>query len=242
MKNIPLLLLFLISVAGGYVSAGAEVNKINAQDTIVFDLSKVTYADEYASVPVYILSDDTVNAVDFSFRFNEGNLYYDSTITLAANLSALYFFNPSDNTYRFTSNSFIPIESNKTLLQIRFIMLFGKREIYPADFNTIKGYLNGDLCSVKVINGILTGVRQAALNKETSSIYPNPASTLLVVDVAEKSTIQLFDIHGKQVIAPTVVSANQKHEISTENIANGIFLMKITSENFDSVKQVVISK
>src|SRR6185369_2658819 len=112
--------LFLIPALIILVAAGSATANVNAQDSIVFDLSKITYNNDYASVPVYILSDDTLYSLDFSLKFDESNLTYDSTFNQTGYLSALAFFNQTDRTYRFTSSSIQPIENNKTLVLIRF--------------------------------------------------------------------------------------------------------------------------
>jgi hypothetical protein len=241
MKTFPLLLIIL-AIAGRCITASAEGAKVNAQDTIVFDLSNVSYNNDYAAVPVYILSDDTVNALDFSFRFDESNLFYDSTFILNNYLSTLSYFNPNDRTYRFTSSSFLRIENNKPLVRVRFIMLSGKKELHATDLNTLKGYLNGDACSVKVIDGILTGNMPPDKYKDAIEVYPNPANTSLHILVKDEAAILLLDMNGKPVVAPFVANANQMREINTETLPNGIYILKIANDKWVSIKQVIISK
>jgi Secretion system C-terminal sorting domain len=78
-------------------------------------------------------------------------------------------------------------------------------------------------------------------NKSTFQIYPNPASEKVNVVVSENATIQLIDMEGSVVISLNVY-ANQKQVISTENLANGVYTLKVANANFIDVKKVVIAK
>jgi hypothetical protein len=171
---------------------------INALDTLVFDMSQAVYAGDYASIPVYMITDDVVNAVDFSLKFNEATLTYDSIFVLANYLSSYSFFNINDRTLRFTSSSLQPIETNKPLVKIRFTMLNGKKQVQAADFNTMKGYLNGDPCSVKVVSELITGLQDS--HAAGFTVYPNPATSTINVEVSEKATVQLINMNGQIVM------------------------------------------
>ncbi len=131
------------------------LHTINTLDTIVFDLSKAVFVGSNIEIPVSILSNDTVLAVDFSFRFNEAILKYDSIINYKApDLSTLAHFNLTDRKLRFTSSSLKQIDNNTRLISIRFVVTSGCGKITPADFNNFKTYLNGDPCSYKIIGAV----------------------------------------------------------------------------------------
>ncbi|MEI7594715.1 MAG: CehA/McbA family metallohydrolase [Bacteroidota bacterium] len=80
------------------------------------------------------------------------------------------------------------------------------------------------------------------LTENTFKIYPNPAKDLLNIQVSENSTIQMFDINGRQVIAESTVIANQKHIIALSDISNGVYFVKIYNNKTVKIQKVVIAK
>jgi len=140
------------SFAQSGVPVSPQVNSINSADTVVFDLSHVTCSGSFALVPVYILSDDNVWALDFSFRFNLNKMTYHSLVNYTSYLSAAENFNSLDSLLRFSSNSFQQIDNNTVLVAIKFQLTSGR--INSSDFSSMHVYLNGDPCSVKVIEAL----------------------------------------------------------------------------------------
>lgn len=44
------------------------------------------------------------------------------------------------------------------------------------------------------------------------------------------------------MVASFTLNANQNHEITTENIASGVYMIKVANQNFVSVKKLVVKK
>lgn len=145
-----------------------KTSTINNNDTVVFDLSQATCVGQYFSVPVSVISDDVINAVDFSMKYNNTKITYNSVLNYKpAYLTPSANFNTTDSILRFTSYSFIqPIEKNVAIAAVRFNLLNGP--IVTANFNNVKAYLNGDRCSIKFINAVLP----------TATITPNGPTTI----------------------------------------------------------------
>ncbi len=122
---------------------------INTQDSVIFDLSHATITGNFIDIPVFFLSDDIVNSFDFSFKFDETILTYDSVINYKNYLTALPNFNTTDRKLRFTSNSLQTIENNTALIAIRFTFT-NICLVNETNLNTIKVYLNGNPCTSKV--------------------------------------------------------------------------------------------
>ncbi len=73
------------------------------------------------------------------------------------------------------------------------------------------------------------------------SLFPNPAHDTLNIqlnNLITDGTIQIFDVLGKQVFSQFIV-ANQPSEIDVAQWNNGIYLIKISSENTNEVKRFV---
>ncbi len=212
---------------------------INALDTVIFDLSNAVVTGSQVEFPVLFRSDDVVNALDFSMKYDQINFLYDSIYSKAYYITSSSFYNSADQTIRFTSNSFHNYTHDTVLVTVRFTMLNGIN-FCSADLNTISVYLNGDPCSFKVLNCISLGVVDYDNSLDLVTIFPNPASEKITVKTPNKSTIQLLDISGRQILLQSEI--NQNSEINIQNIANGIYLMKIFNERFSTIKKVVIDK
>jgi extracellular elastinolytic metalloproteinase len=104
----------------------------------------------------------------------------------------------------------------------------------------MKGYLNGTPTNVVVIDAPLNVLNVTGNN--LVKIYPNPASTQVNVETTEKATIELMDAEGRVVYFKSDATANEKHEIDTQNLASGVYMIKIYTDSFVVVKKVVINK
>ena len=227
-------------INGNYASiANDGLLKGTNSDKVVFDLTHAVINGNTIDIPVSVVSTTNVNALDFSMMFNEGNLTYNSIVNHTSNAQALDNLNATDKTLRFTSNSIQNYDITHAIVSVRFNLLNGT--INASDLNSIAGYINGDAVGVEVLDGTATGISVNA-NDNLIAIFPNPTTGLLNVVVPENATVQLLDVSGKQVILQTNVNANEKHEMNVENVANGIYMMKIFNNNFVSMKKVVINK
>lgn len=73
-----------------------------------------------------------------------------------------------------------------------------------------------------------------------SSVYPNPfTNTLtLVGNGIENATVIFTDLNGK-TINVSIEASNEKVVISTSDVASGIYLVKVITENGSAVKRVI---
>ncbi len=135
---------FLIAVSG---IANAQI--IDAGDTVIFDLSMASCIGPDILVPVSFSSDNVVYAIDFSMKYDITKITYNAVITHLPLVNASAYYNPSDSTLRFSSFCMSPIPPDTPVVSIRFNRMAGT--ITQADFNTVLVYLNGDVCSFKII-------------------------------------------------------------------------------------------
>ena len=130
---------------------------INSSDTVVFDLSQATCTSGLTQIPVSILSVDSVYTLDFSLKYDHTELAYDSITKLRSYISESSYYNPPDSTVRMSSyngSTFWAFENNTGLVSVYFDLLSG--QINSSYLNSIKAFLNGDSCSVKIIDAIST--------------------------------------------------------------------------------------
>ncbi len=221
---------------GSYATVGSANMKKSA-NTVVFDLTKAQKSGNYIDIPVSFLSGTDVNALDFSTQFNNSNLSFVSVTDNTNSLNMLSNYNTADNTLRFTSSSLQNYDMTKSIVTVRFNSTTGK--ISSNDIYSTKAYLNGDLASIDVIS--ITGINENK-NETIIHVYPNPATTVLNVEVSENVTIQLFDLSGQNVLINSNVYANEKQELNIQNLAQGIYMMKISNDKISTVKKVIINK
>lgn len=210
---------------------------IDMLDTVVFDISQASIVGNQVSFPVYILTDDTVNALDFSLVFNETNFSLDTIINLTAYLQPVY--NLTMGTLYFTSYSLQEIEHNTSLLSIRLNML--GHYLCSDDLDSILVYLNGDLCSVKVVECLSDKIAEIENADIYANIFPDPSEGTLNIIPGSQVTIELLDLNGSRIFFQANAIANHNVQINTSAFDPGVYLVKIFNDSFVSVKKIVIN-
>ena len=87
-----------------------------------------------------------------------------------------------------------------------------------------------------------TGITDVSNNGINVSVYPNPATSYIYVEVSEKSTIQIINMNGQKIFSEININANQKQELNIQNFATGIYIIRIFNDKFSTVKKVIINK
>ena len=123
-------------------------------------------------------------------------------------------------------------------MAIRFNTLTGV--VKNSDLFNMSALLNGKAVKVELKGNIATGISTSD-NNVSVAVYPNPATNVINVVSPERAVVELMDLAGRNVMISTMVNANQKQEISTENLANGMYMLKIYNDNFVSTQRIVIA-
>ena len=131
--------------------------QINSSDTLIFDLSRASCAGSFFVVPVSFKSDDVIYAIDFSTKYNLAKITYNSIINYyPASVVASANYNISDSTLRFTSFCMSSMAHDTAIISVKFNLISGP--VTVSDFNNIHAYLNGDLCSYKIIPPVVASI------------------------------------------------------------------------------------
>lgn len=82
------------------------------------------------------------------------------------------------------------------------------------------------------------------LHKNDIVIYPNPASTHIILEIPEvfaqqKTEISIFSIEGKMVKNVIFDSNSSQVQLSIENLMNGIYLLEVKSESEIFRKKII---
>jgi hypothetical protein len=90
---------------------------------------------------------------------------------------------------------------------------------------------------------IQEGVDELTRSNSQLTIYPNPASSLIVVSCPliekENVNISIYDLIGKLVYTENASTKNIK--INTSNLNDGIYVLKLTGKDINATKKLVVS-
>jgi len=231
-------------VNGSYAAIPADgvlkrVAKSN--DKMIFDLSNAHVNGNVVDVPVSFVASNEVRAFDFELGFNQEKLSVNSVVENIADneFTSVHHVSANDNKLRLISYSLNKLEVNQPIVSVRFNAENGI--LTADDFSGAVALLNGNPVEVEFA-GSVTGVNSVNAANNAVSIYPNPTSGLLNVVVSENATVQLMDITGKQVLLQTTINAYENQGVNIAGFANGVYIMKVISENNVTVKKIVLSK
>lgn len=92
---------------------------------------------------------------------------------------------------------------------------------------------------------VALGINETFNSENNANIYPNPASDVLYITVNLKDneilTSELFDVTGRKVFSKSerYTSGNNTRTIATDGLIPGIYLLKISGENFNYTQKIV---
>jgi len=216
-----------------YIS-GNTILSIDETDTVVFDISQSVMAGNKVSFPVYIITNDTINALDFSFMFDEVNFSLDTIINLTTYLQPFYNYNAG--TVYYTSYSLQDIDHNTNLLTISFNML--GHFLCSDDLDSVKAYLNGDLCSVKVVECLTDAVPENTSNHFYA--FPNPASERLNIKCKSNAKMLLQDLKGSIVFEGVNDESSDVMMIDVSQFPKGMYVLGVQENDTISFQKIVL--
>jgi len=243
MKHFTYVIYFFVCIlANTAAKAGQNFSKqhdtqtstIDINDTVVFDISQSQIAGNKVSFPVYIITDDTINALDFSFQYDEMNFSLDAIIDLTTYMQSTYNYN--SGTVYFTSYSLQEIDHNTNLLSISLNML--GHYLCSDDLDSLLVYLNGDPCSVKVVECLSDAVPEK--DQLNLQVFPNPATDVLSITCKENAHLELIDVKGVVVFSGINNSANSSCTIDVSHLNKGMYVLSVLENEKVSYEKVVV--
>lgn len=106
-------------------------------------------------------------------------------------------------------------------------------ELYSTPYAT-GGF---DLNAVGVINQKTLGLGNKSFDKNTVSLYPNPASDIVYIDSEEESAVIIYNISGE--VVKTFPKTHHK-EITVSDLNSGIYLFEVTIQNKKSITRIIV--
>ncbi|GDX52208.1 hypothetical protein LBMAG27_12550 [Bacteroidota bacterium] len=245
-KQIVLIVAIIFSSFISFAQSPNDMSIIDAQDTVVFDIAHADSGVGFVEFPVYFLSGDTINALDFSFKYNQANFSYDTILKLASYLSITSNYNMTDSTVYFTSFSITSFANNTPLVKIRFTILSG--QFCKDDLNNVLVYLNGDVCSVKITECIHApnGIYEAENKNSSIEFYPNPSEglTQMRFNAVRNQSYDLIvsDVNGKMVYkqSANAVAGENEMNLHLDFLSKGVYLVQVVMNYMNLYKKIVL--
>lgn len=226
-------------VNGNFATVGSGgVLRSNSADRVTFDMSKAEVNGNTISIPVSVSSVNAVNALDFAMQFNGSKISFNQVKDVTGKMESLANFNAADKTLRFTSYSLNEYEQNNTVVSVEFTSA-NAAAVTENDLSNVAAYINGEPVIAEVISR--NGVSSLTANENNVSIYPNPAINTMFVTSMENAVVQLMDATGR-IVMQANITANEKMELNTANIASGVYTVNVKAASFNEMKKVVIKK
>lgn len=233
-------LISILLVIFSYKTYGST-QTINQYDTVYFDLGNAIVAGNYFELPVFIKSDDVINSLDFSMKFDLGKLQYDSLVILHPTMSPLASYNSNDSTLRLTSFDLQAIPNDVFLVRLRFHLLAGT-QITKSDFNSLTALLNGDPCTPYIlINNPSTSINRLLDDRYFLNVYPNPSTGIVSIETTHNSAVTIFDNTGR-FIQEINSGIEQKIIFNFGNIPTGEYLFVGKHEDATCTKRITFLK
>ena len=103
-----------------------------------------------------------------------------------------------------------------------------------------------DLDAVGVIHQQTNNGIQAYLNKETISVYPNPAKNQLFIEIDKtiNNFTQIFiaDINGNIILKNELLSSESNLPMDVSELDNGVYFLQVKDNSICITKKIIISK
>lgn len=109
----------------------------------------------------------------------------------------------------------------------------------PIDL--VLGAYDVSVDGITLPNGFTVDVASSIGNDQlasTVSVYPNPASNYVMVNVPESSQISLVDMNGRQIY--TKSNSGQKESLDVSALESGIYFIQILHEGNSATKRLLV--
>lgn len=244
MKSILTLILCLQAISSVFATNMENVQKdigiietieINELDTVLFSLDlaviETTTDGYFLQIPVFILSDDVINSLDFSMKLDINNVEYVDVIDHTNHIQYASFYNPIDTTLRFTSNSFenYPKGANK-IVSIKLKLLNGNFD--KSYISDEKAFLNGDVCSTKLSGEIIiVKTEENPFWKNKISVFPNPASETIIISSPADLSVEFLNTTSNQILKTENIYKNLNNQIDISELNSGVYFVLFKKNN-----------
>lgn len=250
---------FEYSINGGTPGNYTWSGSLESYEEATVQLPGIPYTIESSNIVDISVSDDEDNTNNSaSNTFGESEVTSSSSLTMILNTddnggeTTWFIKNPSGEVI-FSGG---PYDNNTTINETFNLPTEGCHEyrvidaggngsgsivVYDSNndviYNSPGNYGAGGATSFTV-NELVLGNNDNQLSNVV--IYPNPARSVLNIENAENSSIEIYDLLGRVVLSKNNISINQQLNVS--NLTTGTYLIKITNNNQIKTDKFIINK
>jgi hypothetical protein len=210
---------------------------IDDKDSVYLNLKAAIVSNNIVDIPVFIESDDQIFSLDFEMTFNNEKLEYLSIIDHTGYIQYNAFQNPNDKKLRFTSNHTSSYNISQKIVSIRFKLK--AQCINQNDFIKINNFLNGDLCSLKLLPETICGT--SSTNETESNVFtiPYPISNDISIKIPAQSVVSIYSIEGVlKYQFNNYITYENTVELPTGSLCNGVYIISLIRNQ--SVKSQIV--
>ena len=106
---------------------------------------------------------------------------------------------------------------------------------------------SNDMITVNIRQAVPTGIQNQTKAEDLINIYPNPSNGEFVLELTASAkelkgnTVLIYNIMGEKVFEQQLLT-NSKQTIDVSNLANGTYLINVSSESGSFHKKIIIQK
>lgn len=124
---------------------------------------------------------------------------------------------------------------------------FAKRGLGVNASAGLKTNINDQVADFSVPADCVLSTNETASVKDNAiSIYPNPAKNEFFINFPKntmgKVNVEIYDMSGKLVSTESKISPDSKKAISTSNLVNGTYIVKVNGLGIDAASKLLIKK
>jgi hypothetical protein len=116
-------------------------------------------------------------------------------------------------------------------------ILFGLKGAVPGSRHYTIGNASGGLINQKDTLPCTPNSIKEINSENQISIFPNPVSSTINIEVLQKSTIELLNIQGQTILQQTVQQG--KTDIDIGGLAKGVYILRLCSNDKTEVTKIV---
>jgi len=204
------------------------------------------------TVPVHATAVNNLGAFQFSISYDASKLTYvqDNNWFVGIDAVTINSANPGKISFVWAADSPITIPDN-TLVELKFnAIVYGSSTIAWTDDPTPREFSdwNGNIFEPTYNNGIIdtpTGIND--LSNTAIVVSPNPNNGIFTLDLSsvksQVSNVKVMNMVGSVVYQQKVAqNATFNQDINLSNLSDGVYTIRIQTNNGDIVKKMVVKK
>jgi len=209
--------------------------KLKSDDAneIVFELNNATYDGETVTIPVSFSYIEEVEALDFDIVLNKDVISSVISVNHPSSYNSDWKYNEEKNILSLGIFNLDFLSTNAITITFATEK---ETKLKSDDFSCSLALLNGK--SVQLNTKETSDANGVETSAVSVSVYPNPASSVVIVSVSDNATVEIIDVNGKVVVTAEVTAG--ENTINITNLAPGVYTIKAISANFADVVELIV--